>query len=256
MPYIMHNASQKASAICTIYSPNAFFMEDASSRLRSAREKAGYETAKAAAEAMGIPVATYIQHENGVRGFPANKAERYARFFRTSPEWLLYGKGDSEVRTVFESQRIPIWGKVAAGVWLEETYIEPDLVDMPKVNYDRLPGQRGSQDLFAVEIAGDSMNLAFPGNSILICERVPFGLAEIKAGDFVIVERENHNLREMTCKEILVENDGTYLLQSRSTNPKYAAPIRIPRSVDDEYIDNGVTIIGKVVRAIQDFSRN
>jgi len=41
-------------------------MMNAAERLRSARIKAGFETAKAAAEAMGVPPATYIQHENGV----------------------------------------------------------------------------------------------------------------------------------------------------------------------------------------------
>ena len=63
-------------------------------RLRTARERAGYENAKIAAEAMGTPVSTYIQHENGTRGFPASKADKYARFYRADPAWLLYGKGD------------------------------------------------------------------------------------------------------------------------------------------------------------------
>lgn len=45
---------------------------------------------------MGVSVATYIQHENGTRGFPADRAQRYARFFRTTPEWLLYGRETGE----------------------------------------------------------------------------------------------------------------------------------------------------------------
>lgn len=63
-------------------------------RLKIAREKAGYDTAKLAAESMGVPVSTYIQHENGIRGFPAKRAPQYARKFKVSEEWLLYGKGD------------------------------------------------------------------------------------------------------------------------------------------------------------------
>ena len=253
---IMHNASRYASAICTIYPPNAFFMEDTASRLRDARAKAGYETAKAAAEAMNIPIATYIQHENGYRGYPAARAKRYAQFFRVSPEWLLYGKGSNEMATVVESPDIMILGKVAAGVWLEESFVEPDPADRPKISYDRLAGSPGTMDLFAVELSGDSMNLAFPANTILICERIPFGSGNIKTGDYVIVERENHNLREMTCKQILIDTDGSFLLQSRSSNPKYSEPIRVPRSLDDEFVDNGINFIGKVKRAVQDFSRN
>lgn len=61
-------------------------------RLRAARIEAGFETAKEAAEALGVPVSTYIGHENGLRGFPAKKAPIYARRFKVTAEWLLYGK--------------------------------------------------------------------------------------------------------------------------------------------------------------------
>jgi transcriptional regulator with XRE-family HTH domain len=68
---------------------------NAASRLKAAREAANFESAKAAAEAMGVPVASYIQHENGSRGFKRDRAEQYARRFRTTPEWLLLGRGDA-----------------------------------------------------------------------------------------------------------------------------------------------------------------
>lgn len=41
---------------------------------------------------MGIPRGTYSQHENGIRGVPKDSAMRYARFFKTTPEWILYGR--------------------------------------------------------------------------------------------------------------------------------------------------------------------
>ena len=65
-------------------------------RLKAARERAGFPTAAAAAEAFGWPVSTYRSHENGHRGFPAKRAERYASAFRISPEWLLYGREGAE----------------------------------------------------------------------------------------------------------------------------------------------------------------
>ena len=58
---------------------------------------------------MGVPVSTYIGHENGHRGFPAKRAPQYARKFKVSEEWLLYGKGDgptgqtAEVVDIFNS---------------------------------------------------------------------------------------------------------------------------------------------------------
>ena len=61
-------------------------------RLKALREGRGLETAKAAAEAIGIPVSTYTQHENGGRGIPPKRAKKYAEFFRSTPEWILYGR--------------------------------------------------------------------------------------------------------------------------------------------------------------------
>lgn len=69
-------------------------MTDAAERLRIARLRAGFETAKEAAEAMGFPVSTYLAHENGSRGYPAKKAEIYARRFKVREQWLLYGVGE------------------------------------------------------------------------------------------------------------------------------------------------------------------
>lgn len=69
-------------------------MNDPAERLRIARLRAGYETAKEAAEALGFPVSTYLGHENGSRGYPAKKAEIYARKFKVREQWLLYGVGE------------------------------------------------------------------------------------------------------------------------------------------------------------------
>lgn len=68
-------------------------MDTPADRLRAAREHAGFATAKEAAESMGVPVTTYAGHENGSRGIPAKRAVQYARKFKTTEEWILYGKG-------------------------------------------------------------------------------------------------------------------------------------------------------------------
>jgi len=71
---IMHNAFPNASAFCVTNRIMHGLMESPADRLRSARLKAGFETAKEAAEAMGVPASTYIGHENGNRGFTAMRA--------------------------------------------------------------------------------------------------------------------------------------------------------------------------------------
>jgi transcriptional regulator with XRE-family HTH domain len=71
----------------------AIVMETMGERLRAARSKAGYGSAKAAAEAMGVAVSTYIQHESGTRGY-GRRVARYAKFFKVAPEWLAFGSED------------------------------------------------------------------------------------------------------------------------------------------------------------------
>ena len=72
-------------------------MSGPADRLRIAREKAGYETATDAAAALGISRSTYIGHENGARGYRADSAATYAKKFKVSVEWLLYGTGDGPI---------------------------------------------------------------------------------------------------------------------------------------------------------------
>jgi transcriptional regulator with XRE-family HTH domain len=66
-------------------------LEEPHERLRWAREQK-YQHAADAARAMGVPVPTYISHENGTRGF-VDRAVDYADFFRVNLIWLLKGRG-------------------------------------------------------------------------------------------------------------------------------------------------------------------
>lgn len=104
---IMHNASRECKRLLHYKPHYAIRMSTPNERLRQARERAGYETATDAAEALGITRSTYIGHENGHRGFPASRAPQYARKFRVSEEWLLYGKGDA-VQSEAPSLTLPV----------------------------------------------------------------------------------------------------------------------------------------------------
>jgi transcriptional regulator with XRE-family HTH domain len=79
-------------------------------RLRQARKDAGFATATAAAESLGISRDTYIQHENGNRPYDYDSAKHYSRRFNTTPEWLLDGRGSRHARV----PRIEIVGFVGA----------------------------------------------------------------------------------------------------------------------------------------------
>lgn len=66
-------------------------MQTPSERLKEARLRAGYKTAKAGAERVAIPYPTYAGHENGSRAYEPDDASRYARAFNVRREWLLFG---------------------------------------------------------------------------------------------------------------------------------------------------------------------
>lgn len=81
-------------------------MMSMSDRLRQARVNAGYQSASAAAKMHGWGVSTYIAHENGQNDYNADRAEVYAKAFKTTAEWLLFGKEnpsagiDAQLRTL------------------------------------------------------------------------------------------------------------------------------------------------------------
>ena len=93
-------------------------------RLKYARTKSGFRTAREAAEYLSIPYGTYSGHENGSRGVKEAELLHYAKVFKVSPFWLIYGQqkpiqkvrlvglagkaGDMNVPTHFDSSVIEI----------------------------------------------------------------------------------------------------------------------------------------------------
>jgi hypothetical protein len=89
----MHNAFPERKRLLHNEMQYVRHMTDPAERLRIARLRAGYETGKEAAEALGFPVSTYLSHENGSRGISAKRAVTYARKYKIREQWLLYGVG-------------------------------------------------------------------------------------------------------------------------------------------------------------------
>ena len=193
---------------------------------------------------LSIAPARVTEMKNGTRRLQAAEMPKLAAILgMASPRCTL--------ASVQRGSTIPIWRKVAAGVWMEQTYVEGENQD--RVEYDRLEGDGQPEDLFAVRPEGPSMNLTIPPSMILICRRVEFGMTDIRENQLVIVERENHNLREMTCKRLKFAPNGDFLLCNESDRPEYAEPFLIPKSHEDAYVDTGIKIIGVVVRGVVDF---
>lgn len=246
----MHDASCDRKGDLHHVRAYAFCMETPAERLREARVKAGYDTAKGAAEAMGVTVSTYIQHESGVRGFPAGRAARYARFFRVAPEWLLYGRGTGDpIKVEPELTDLPIIGPLQAGAWLmidDTPQDEPPVVTAARDR--RYPHARQ----WLREVRGDSMNARgiFPGDLAHIVDLTDAGI-NLNSGMVVEVTRtrDGGGLREITLKEVEFTPEGV-VLWPRSTNPKWKDPVRLD---DDTGSDIEVRITGLLLAKITRF---
>ena len=217
-------------------------MSTPSDRLKKARLAAHFASASQAAEAMGVPLATYQQHENGIRGIPASRADRYARFFHVTPEWLLYGRGAAPAQSGAADLRpvtryVPVIGAVQAGLWAEIPEDEPEPEEVLPIV---LPGFSGAR-LFALKIRGPSMDRYYPeGAMVIICPAAEIG---VRDGDHVVVRRRRGMLVETTLKEVVQDADGI-ALWPRSNDPHFQEPVRLS-SVRDA--DEGPEIIGVVV---------
>lgn len=247
---IMHDASWLGKGEMHHEAHYSECMETAAERLKAARLKAGYATAKSAAEAMGATVSTYIQHESGARGFPASRAARYAKFFRVAPEWLLYNRGSSDPVEVEPTlTELPLIGPVQAGAWLaidDTSQEEPPM--MAAAADRRYPHARQ----WLREVRGDSMNARniYPGDFVHIVELVGAGIS-LNTGMIVEVvrSRDGGSLKEITLKEVEVTDRGL-VLWPRSINPRWTDPVRLD---DDSGTDVEVEITGLLLAKITRF---
>ncbi|WFU44510.1 S24 family peptidase [Bradyrhizobium sp. CB82] len=134
-------------------------METMGERLRTAREKAGFRSAMAAAKRFSWPTSTYAAHENGQNQFPVEVAERYARAFKVSAGWLLSGEGGEARKNV-----VVVEGLVGAGGAIETSaeHLDHDGLDEIEVPFPLPP------DAAAYRVAGDSMFPRYDDGDIII----------------------------------------------------------------------------------------
>ena len=194
---------------------------------------------------MGVPVATYVQHENGSRGVPADRAARYGRFFRVAPEWLLYGKDRDAVDHVSLGPRLYVKGDVAAGMWRDAWEYEPDEWE---VFTGRADISAPLSERFGLRVIGDSMDEIYPPGSIIECVKYD-GLEQIPSGKRVVCVRTRAGGEmEATVKELVRDPDGREWLRPRSKNPIFQA---FPADKPDDPQIVKIEIIALVVSSIR-----
>lgn len=125
-----------------------------SDRLRTAREKAGFDKTVDAARAYGWGESTYISHENGTRGLKPGVAKKYAKAFKVPAEWILYGEPPKKTNGTPAGRVVPLVGYVGAGA---EAFFFSDQGDLGDV---KAP-DRASEETVAVEVRGESLGALF-----------------------------------------------------------------------------------------------
>lgn len=143
-------------------------------------------------------------------------------------------------------EMLEVVGAVAAGVWREQTEWSQEDRYSIEVGPNPFPGS----ERLALKMEGLSMDKVIPPGSDLECLRVAYGYIEPQPGDIVIVQRDKHDLHELTCKRL--DHDGqNYILRAESTRAEFQEPIVIGRPDENSISDDGITIIAIVLRAHQ-----
>jgi len=174
-------------------------------RLQQARRDAGFSTAREAAARIGVKYDTYAQHENGIRGFPADRAETYARAFKVDVSWLLFG--ETAPAPAPAPSHVPIIGFVGANpdgsVLYADGQESGDLVPLP-------PG--GDDSARALEVRGHSMPGLAEDGALIYFEEQHSTPAPDMLGHPVVLETETG---EVLVKRLLRgRSRGRYDLES------------------------------------------
>lgn len=159
--------------------------ETPSDRLKQARERAGYRSARAASERFGWSYNSYAQHENGTRGI-SHAAAKYARAFKVRESWLMFG-GASIADGRTQSSVLPF-------------SLERDGPDSPATSLKAIADAIGSGKGREVwRVSDDSMVTAgyLPGDFILVDHQGPEAAEEgetllIALNDLTIGDATNH----------------------------------------------------------------
>ena len=204
-------------------------------RIKERRKQLGM-SAEDVALKLGKHPATVYRYENGdIENMPTNVLYPIAEALQTTPAQLMGWDIPENVlsvndiypkNTTKELINIPVLGRVAAGV--------PITAQEDIIGWEEVPASWvKNDDIFALQIKGDSMEPRIVEGDIVICRAQP----DVNHGETAIVMV---NGDEATCKKVAKSADGIMLI---SNNPKY-----LPMQYTNKQIEElPVRILGKVI---------
>ena len=202
-------------------------------RLKLLREEKSMTQAEIS-QVIGITSQAYGLYENGKRDISTENLKTLANFFGVTTDYILGNSNERNSNVQYdpkaEVRSVPIVGKIRAG--------EPILAeDNIEGYFPILPGMYNAdstQDLFCLEVIGDSMNNVIEEGSYALIRKQDTA----ENGDIVVALVNGDN--EATLKRFEQINNALVALKPDSTNKDYSV----------RYIDLSTTefkIIGKII---------
>jgi len=233
-------------------------------RLKLAMEAMGFESQDDLAIALGISQTAVWKLLNGVTQHPRG-LYKISEVVNADPRWLMKEIGTDDqiepnhknlIKMGLQSNlisasigRVTVRGHVQAGYWQNaQEWEESQHYQIFASHPDYKP-----EDLYALEVRGDSMNERYYEGDVLICTSLFKYQKELVNGKKVIVEREYKGEYEATVKEIEFGLDGEIKLWPRSTNKDHKSAIIIKKIQGDNVV-NDITI--RITGVVLSYYRN
>jgi SOS-response transcriptional repressor LexA len=198
-------------------------IETREGRLKAARVRRGYATAKAAANAMGMPYGTYSGYEGATRWFQDDaELERVARFFRTPVEWIAFGRGAPQANNI-----VAVLGKISAGGQVEVNAEQLSEADpLFEIELERPV----SPNSFALQVTGDSMYPRYEDGDVVVCSREGREPSALVGREAVVISADHNRYLKVIAEQT---QSGLYTLESFNARPMRAVPLIWASEVTD-----------------------
>lgn len=196
-------------------------MSAKANRLRQAREAAGFSSASEAAARFEWKGPTYLGHENGSRGYDDEMALIYARAFKVTPEWLLFGREMNGKHLVDTGEQRPAGFQLVSVYDIDASAGHGAIVTEEAPLYDlafrrdwlKSITNASAQDLLVIRAKGDSMLPTITDGDTLLVDRTKININY----DGIFILRYDDVLRVKR----LDKNPATGLYRVKSDNPVY-----------------------------------
>lgn len=173
-------------------------MNSPGTRLKALRTSAGYETAIAAVQAFGWNYPTYASHENGSRGVPTGAAEKYARAFHSTAQYILFGTSEAEGLQNWRPFA-PTIAQIEQGTFRETKFFEPPLQSQVPAVAHQGTAQRRQYSLL---VAGGAVQFGFECDLYIVCAELdPADTLDVGQIVHIVTQRSGlygHSLAEVT----------------------------------------------------------